>query len=54
MVSYHRLKSGHITCYLNRTYHVLLTSPTILLAISKRSPDSSSRKPNVEIVHLGI
>src|SRR5580692_1733703 len=24
MVSYHRLKSGHITCYLNRTYHVLL------------------------------
>jgi len=27
MVSYHRLKSGHITCYLNRTYHVLLTAP---------------------------
>jgi hypothetical protein len=26
MVSYHRPKSGHITCYLNRTYHVLLTS----------------------------
>jgi hypothetical protein len=26
MVSYHRLKSGHITCYLNRTYHVLLTT----------------------------
>src|SRR5271165_4503864 len=26
MVSYsRRLKSGHITCYLNRTYHVLLT-----------------------------
>jgi len=25
MVSYHRPKSGHITCYLNRTYHVLLT-----------------------------
>jgi len=26
MVSYpHRLKSGHITCYLNRTYHVLTT-----------------------------
>src|ERR1035437_5602218 len=26
MVSYsHRLKSGHLTCYLNRTYHVLTT-----------------------------
>jgi hypothetical protein len=25
MVPYHRPKSGHITCYLNRTYHVLLT-----------------------------
>jgi hypothetical protein len=25
MVSYHRPKNGHITCYLNRTYHVLLT-----------------------------
>jgi hypothetical protein len=25
MVSYHRPKSGHITCYLNRTYHVLPT-----------------------------
>ena len=26
MVSYsHRLKSGQITCYLNRTYHVLTT-----------------------------
>ena len=28
MVPYHRPKSGHITCYLNRTYHVLLTSRT--------------------------
>jgi hypothetical protein len=27
MVPYHRPKSGHITCYLNRTYHVLLTEP---------------------------
>jgi hypothetical protein len=25
MVPHHRRKSGHITCYLNRTYHVLLT-----------------------------
>jgi len=25
MVPYHRPKSGHITCYLNPTYHVLLT-----------------------------
>src|ERR1035441_4295301 len=29
MVSYpRRLKSGHITCYLNRTYHVLTTMCT--------------------------
>jgi len=28
MVSYsHRAKSGQITCYLNRTYHVLTTAP---------------------------
>jgi hypothetical protein len=26
MVSYpHRLQNGHVTCYLNRTYHVLPT-----------------------------
>jgi hypothetical protein len=31
MVSYHRPKSGHITCYLNRTYHVLLTESAIFL-----------------------
>jgi len=29
MVPYHRPKSGHITCYLNRTYHVLLTISNI-------------------------
>jgi hypothetical protein len=30
MVSYpHRPKSGHITCYLNRTYHVLTTLPVL-------------------------
>src|SRR5580658_908559 len=30
MVSYpHRPKSGHITCYLNRTYHVLPTEDSI-------------------------
>jgi hypothetical protein len=29
MVPYHRPKSGHITCYLNRTYHVLLTAKRI-------------------------
>src|SRR6266498_249983 len=30
MVSYpRRPKSGHITCYLNRTYHVLTTIPAI-------------------------
>ncbi len=32
MVPYHRPKSGHITCYLNRTYHVLLTLSTVTLA----------------------
>jgi hypothetical protein len=32
MVSYpRRLKSGHITCYLNRTYHVLTTPPHLNL-----------------------
>src|SRR5580692_131627 len=36
MVSYHRLKSGHITCYLNRTYHVLLTHQTLPLDASAR------------------
>jgi hypothetical protein len=30
MVPYHRLKSGHITCYLNRTYHALPTAPAQL------------------------
>jgi hypothetical protein len=29
MVLYHRPKSGQITCYLNRTYHVLLTNKRI-------------------------
>jgi len=35
MVSYpHRPKSGQITCYLNRTYHVLTTfSPLALFKI---------------------
>jgi len=33
MVSYpRRLQSGHITCYLNRTYHVLTTFETRSLA----------------------
>jgi hypothetical protein len=32
MVSYsRRRKSGQITCYLNRTYHVLLTQRNIVL-----------------------
>jgi len=30
MVSYpHRPQSGHITCYLNRTYHVLPTQTEV-------------------------
>ena len=48
MVSYsRRLKSGQITCYLNRTYHVLLTAselqvdngrspPTILAPLGRK------------------
>jgi hypothetical protein len=32
MVSYsHRLQSGHIVCYLDRTYHVLTTHTTLFL-----------------------
>jgi hypothetical protein len=32
MVSYsHRLQSGHFMCYLNRTYHVLLTLIEIIV-----------------------
>jgi len=32
MVSYpHRPQSGHITCYLNRTYHVLPTQKKLYL-----------------------
>ena len=35
MVSYsRRLKSGQIMCYLNRTYHVLLTPENLALASS--------------------
>jgi hypothetical protein len=37
MVPYHRPKSGHITCYLNRTYHVLLTASAFALASRARS-----------------
>jgi hypothetical protein len=36
MVPYHRPKSGHITCYLNRTYHVLLTLRKSCLVIAWR------------------
>ena len=33
VVSHHRPKSGHITCDLNRTYHVLLTNRLLILAV---------------------
>src|SRR5450755_1804056 len=37
MVSYpRRLQSGHITCYLNRTYHVLTTAESPTLAKNAR------------------
>src|ERR1700678_1116151 len=41
MVPYHRPKSGHITCYLNRTYHVLLTHllPALDNRPLRRHPD---------------
>jgi hypothetical protein len=35
MLPYHRPKSGHITCYLNRTYHVLLTTSSLAVDTSK-------------------
>src|SRR5208337_1161978 len=36
MVSYsRRLQSGQITCYLNRTYHVLPTTAIFLIAFSR-------------------
>jgi len=35
MVSHpHRLQSGHIICYLNRTYHVLPTAAEVGLFLS--------------------
>jgi hypothetical protein len=48
MVSYpRRLQNGHITCYLNRTYHVLTTVRKFHVAKSLESwhlLTSSSRK----------
>jgi len=39
MLSYNRrLPSGHFTCYLNRTYHVLTTPDTQLLDNSPGNP----------------
>jgi len=40
MVPYHRPKSGHITCYLNRTYHVLLTAREPLPCFHRNQYDS--------------
>jgi len=37
MVPYHSPKSGHITCYLNRTYHVLLTECVGPVAVKRLS-----------------
>jgi hypothetical protein len=39
MVPYHRPKSGHITCYLNRTYHVLLTLALLALTCFRAWPN---------------
>src|SRR5436853_6936463 len=45
MFSYpHRQKSGQITCYLNRTYHVLTTAEgTVVATDSYFSVDSNNR-----------
>ena len=44
MVSYpRRLKSGQITCYLNRTYH-LLTTPTSL-GVDEEDPSCQHHLP---------
>jgi len=43
MVSHpHRPQSGHITCYLNRTYHVLPTSSNFPVEKSQSSPYRTS------------
>jgi hypothetical protein len=45
MVSYpHRLQSGHITCYLNRTYHVLPTLKYLLIDSAATSEHNVSAR----------
>jgi small subunit ribosomal protein S15 len=47
MLSYpRRLKSGQITCYLNRTYHVLTTGRVHPLATSRDNVLTSKTLPN--------
>jgi hypothetical protein len=44
MVSYSRRpQSGHIVCYLNRTYHVLTTMRNIFLATPIRLCETAQR-----------
>src|SRR5579862_680186 len=44
MVSHpHRPQSGHITCYLNRTYHVLPTKNQKAVDMFPRMPQYSAR-----------
>src|SRR5450755_2427075 len=46
IVSYsRRLKSGHITCYLNRTYHVLLTLILENLALRQQLLAFHAKRP---------
>ena len=62
MVSYSRRpQSGHITCYLNRTYDVLLTQPRFAFAFRRRLSENvrhSGRvtEASLHLVHrpLGI
>src|SRR6266566_8461855 len=55
MVSYsHRPKSGQITCYLNRTYHVLTTPSNSRLVCAKLSVyHRSISSPYLEVRMLG-
>jgi hypothetical protein len=46
MVSYsHRLQSGHIVCYLDRTYHGLTTKLFAALAPRQNRAYASARTP---------
>src|SRR5438045_288270 len=52
MVSYpRRLQSGHITCYLNRTYHVLTTAVFSHVAVVRARSDTAHCRASQCPVH---